>query len=406
MTPSRTRRTLPIVIVVTLGVVLGLVAAEGTTRILYGEGRGDGVNVRHPTLGWVPKPGVTTVKTAEYEVVHDINALSMRDTPIAITRGAAVRIVALGDSNTFGEGVNGDDAWPKALQRLLFHGRPEAGVVYNLGVIGYSVGQYLVRLRELQAQLAPQLVLIGFSMQNDLYDLMPPRLGGFVYGEDAGRIYFDLDVDGRLIELHDLVGKNPLLAPRSVARTLNVRVRQVLGHYSVLYRRLRASSMATWFAARVSVDGDSLWPGTEVPHKRTLEPRYAYRWSLAEAIIARVAEEAAQHEARVVLVNIPDIVTVYDDVWADTYGRDPGRYDRWIGGRRLGEIAQRVHIGYVDTTADFIAEVKRTGHWLHYHVDRHPTAEGHAVIAAAVARYVEQSGSLSTIVARAGDATK
>ena len=76
----------------------------------------------------------------------------------------------------------------------------ESGVVWNAGVIGYSVGQYLERFRRLSGLLKPTLVIVGFSMATDLYDLIPPERGGFVYGGDAARVYFDLGNDGELIE--------------------------------------------------------------------------------------------------------------------------------------------------------------------------------------------------------------
>ena len=132
----------------------------------------------------------------------------MNDRPIEETVGrSALRVLALGDSHTYAVGVSQQEAWPNALEQMLFHGNLDAGTVYNSGVAGYSLGQYLVRYRTLRAALKPQVVVIGFSMATDLYDLVPPRLGGFVYGSEAGRLYFDLDDQGRLLEKRDLVGQ-------------------------------------------------------------------------------------------------------------------------------------------------------------------------------------------------------
>jgi hypothetical protein len=67
-------------------------------------------------------------------------------------------------------------------------------------VAGYSVGQYFERFRGLKDKLHPSLVLVGFSMATDLYDLIPPERGGFVYGGNASRVYFDLSPGGELVE--------------------------------------------------------------------------------------------------------------------------------------------------------------------------------------------------------------
>jgi len=50
--------------------------------------------------------------------------------------------------------------------------------------------------QDLRARLAPTTVLVGVSTATDLFDLLPPRLGGFVYGGNAERDYFDLDDEG------------------------------------------------------------------------------------------------------------------------------------------------------------------------------------------------------------------
>lgn len=44
----------------------------------------------------------------------------------------------------------------------------------------------------------------------------------------------------------------------------------------------------------------------------------------------------------------------------------------------------------MDTMAALIAETRRTGKRLHYEHDAHPTPAGHAVIARAVAEFLEQ----------------
>ena len=50
-----------------------------------------------------------------------------------------LRVVALGDSCTFGKGVNEEDTWPRQLEGLLAEAAPERRVaVWNLGHNGYS----------------------------------------------------------------------------------------------------------------------------------------------------------------------------------------------------------------------------------------------------------------------------
>src|SRR5512134_166244 len=84
----------------------------------------------NPRLLFEPDPGDPS-----------INADGFRDREFPVERGAAARIVALGDSVTFGWGVPAEDAWPKQLERLLAaDGGPDPEVL-NLGVGGYNTRQ-------------------------------------------------------------------------------------------------------------------------------------------------------------------------------------------------------------------------------------------------------------------------
>ncbi|MCP3917884.1 MAG: hypothetical protein GY711_20245 [bacterium] len=79
------------------------------------------------------------------------------------------RVVCLGDSCTFGKGVVEADSWPRQLERLL--GEKAAGadwhpVVANLGVNGYSGRAYEEMYREIGAELKPNLVVIGYNLND------------------------------------------------------------------------------------------------------------------------------------------------------------------------------------------------------------------------------------------------
>src|SRR6266567_4419734 len=90
-----------------------------------------------------------------------------------------VRILALGDSVTFGLGVAEEDAYPRMTETLLnsrTDGRPPVEVL-NFGIPGYNTVQELAQLRELGLAFHPQLVVVGF-----LYNDVEPTEGGHTAG--------------------------------------------------------------------------------------------------------------------------------------------------------------------------------------------------------------------------------
>jgi lysophospholipase L1-like esterase len=101
---------------------------------------------------------------------HVISSAGLRDREFARGKPADVfRIAALGDSVTFGSGVDRDGAWPKVLERLLARAadgggpRPE---VLNFGVVGYNARQVAARLRTDVLPFQPDLVLYGYVLND------------------------------------------------------------------------------------------------------------------------------------------------------------------------------------------------------------------------------------------------
>jgi len=391
--PHRHKWFVVLLVFLTLSCAILIVgAAELISRVLEPKAEGEASVLHDPNLGWLPKPGKYKSTTPEFSVVTAINSLNMNDREVTQSDlQSETRILALGDSHTIASGVSTYESWPKRLEARLFPNRG-GGVVWNGAVAGYSVGQYLERFRGLKDRLRPTLVLVGFSMATDLYDLIPPERGGFVYGGDASRIYFDLGPNGELIE--KTYSANSTGASHALPkRDISLRIREFLGRFS-LYRRFRRSNLAMWIAVH-RPGGISLWPGLDTGLKKELTEDDKYRWLLAERILAKLVSEAQEMGTKVVIVNIPYLAQVYDATWAASFGTRPDVYDRWIAGRRLAELCQRIGAIYIDTTDAFVSAARERHKWLHWPQDAHPTPEGQDLIAEVVADGLIKKGLTS-----------
>jgi lysophospholipase L1-like esterase len=77
------------------------------------------------------------------------------------------RILAIGDSCTWGWHVAEDESYPAVLQRLLeTRSGPKRFAVVNAGFPGYTSYQGLVYLRENGVALAPRVVVMGFGFND------------------------------------------------------------------------------------------------------------------------------------------------------------------------------------------------------------------------------------------------
>ena len=129
------------------------------------------------------KPGSSGAwKTEEFIEVSKINSLGLRNEEIS-PRKEKFRILVLGDSFTFGHGVDLGQSYPKELERLIKDFYREDVEVINAGIKGYDFDQeyrfFTTRLIDLEPNLL--IVTLGqgdFSWSCDLplYDLVDGEL--------------------------------------------------------------------------------------------------------------------------------------------------------------------------------------------------------------------------------------
>ena len=108
------------------------------------------------TKGWTLRPGRWSL--GPRTVTANSRGIRGGDEHAQEKPAGVRRIVVIGDSFTFGEGVDDQDTFPSQLQARLGTGVE----VINLGVHGYGHDQMLIRLREEGLRYAPDLVVLGY----------------------------------------------------------------------------------------------------------------------------------------------------------------------------------------------------------------------------------------------------
>ena len=385
---SRRRRVLFALITVCFSTIVSLCFVEVIFRILeyrensriVNEGPGN-----HPLpdsrWGWKPSPGNFHTATSEFDVTGNVNSLWMNDAAYdPSAENKLIRILALGDSHTFAVGVSANQTWPKVLQRKLNSlSGTDRYRVYNAGESGYNMHQYLLRLIDQGPIVHPDYVLLGVSYATDLYDLLPPDRGGWEYGGASERDYFDFDRNGALTLRHWKADTAAATKPRAASK-----VRGLL-EYSATFRYLRRSSLALFIGSHVKISGQSLWPNMDVVLEKNVSAEHEYQWKLFGALLQRMKEECDRQSATLVVVGIPYLPQVYDDVWDSTFAGNAA-YSRTAAIERVEGECNKLRVAYVDTLAPLRERSKELGHWLHYAKDAHPTPEGQEAIAEAIVK--------------------
>ena len=280
---------------------------------------------------------------------YETNGRGWRGPELPATKPAGeFRILALGDSCTFGKGVLEQETWPRALEAELSRDLPAGRSVrvVNLGVNGYATRDYVHVFETDGRDLQPDLVVVGYNI-NDFPN--PVR-----------------SADNKVF--HAAGGEDNLRA--KLRRWMGPKLRDELNRLAI-YRFARATyydmsrerdyaQMEAIAKSKSSADVEGLDQGFE----------------REEALIRRLVDGAAQVEARVVFFLFPYESMVY---LADS---DRGPEER------VREMTADLGVPYVDVASAFREEAHATQppRRLFVRGDRyHPNAAGYRLTAATLA---------------------
>lgn len=124
-----------------------------------------------PVFGWELVPGASGFGRAG-TYIH-INRDGFRDVDYPLKKKATVfRIMVIGDSFTFGQGVNLEDTYSKHLERRI-NDIGKTSEVISCGVIGYGMWQYLETLKRKVIPYKPDLVILGLFIDDITTSVSP-----------------------------------------------------------------------------------------------------------------------------------------------------------------------------------------------------------------------------------------
>lgn len=189
-----------------------------------------------PEIGWVNKTGASgNFKGADFEVTVNINSQGMRDREYDVIKSPEkFRIAVLGDSFTWGYGVEADQTFSKQLENLL----PQTEVL-NFGCSGYGQDQEWMLQRREVVRFRPDLLLVNIHTASDFQN----NTSFFEYG--FYKPFFRLGENG-------LIRENVPVPQNTLGAALN----KWLSEHSVAWilfgnRKVRETSLFSIFAALI-----------------------------------------------------------------------------------------------------------------------------------------------------------
>jgi hypothetical protein len=372
---------------VVTSLLVGLFLVEVSLRVLY---PGPQMMEFHPSLGALPRPHLNIRKTFgghERVVNIETNSLGLR-APENLPAPGVRRVLALGDSFTFGDAVEQTEAWPYQLaRRLNASGARERYETLDAGVSGYGTAQELLLFRTLKPLFTPDVVVLGFSIVNDELDNL--CIEESTYRPKAHVPCFTL-TDDRLIV------REPTPMPARAARAGSFPPLR-----SVDLLVAQAKGFTVWNPGLLRF-ADRIGLRVELPYMPATIASWYDRalaepgWQLTRRLLLELRDEARADDVPLVILVVPSSLQV--DGARREVVRVLGRgvpsieaflLDPYRPQRLLQEFCSIEAILCVDPLAAILAERAR-GEILYYPLDQHWTPAAHAIAADLLAERLRQ----------------
>jgi len=257
-----------------------------------------------------------------------IDSLGCRDREYQRAKPPGViRIVGIGDSLTFGQGVAEPDTYLARLE-IALPARPLPVEVINCGVFGYNVNEEARRFQEVMDTLDPDIVTIGYELGDVLEN---PLLN-----TNARALAREDNSTGSMLERRHLID--------------SVKSSRVVTFLAYRYTfLLKKFNLRNWDA--LYADDSALW--------KNLAAKYT-----------GMEKTAKEKNVDLLVAIVPELSNLDD------------RYPFRTVHERVAALCQSLGIHTVDLLPAFKGQ-NGPSLWVHPQ-DRHPNAQGHQIIAAAL----------------------
>lgn len=302
---------------------------------------------------------------AEYDNEIRINQAGLRGPELAGGPDEVTRVLAIGDSFTFGVGVEESESFVALLADRLSEAGTAAEAM-NAGTPAFGVPDAETWFRLHGAGLAPDVVVLAIFVGNDLIDASPDR-------EEI------LVVDGLLVPSESARGLKAWLFRHS---QLYVAVKGLLETPAFRPLRSKLGLGEPWTLRVLREELDVYRKGAE----ERLGPAIA----ATDRALAGLVEQTRASGIELVAMLIPSEVQVDPERWSaavETLELDPDEYDPGIPTRIFRNLLARHEIAAVEPSAELARRIG-AGESLYFRRDRHWTTRGHEVAAGVLTDFV------------------
>jgi hypothetical protein len=367
-----------------VGAICTILVAEGATRLFYDlppqtihNSNLIKAGYQHDDeLVWIPRRNVQGIhdKTGSFSTTFRTNSRGLRDKEYTLEKSAGVkRIVVIGDSHTWGYGVNNDEIYTERLESLL----PNTEVI-NLGVTGFNNFKEINYFKREGTKYDPDMLILGFTLNDMLENLSS-------------------------LERQNLSSKPESQGPmesksEKASESFFLSVKRFLGTHSVLYllviERINTNKSLVKVLVKVglkdSLDGWEVLDTNLAPALVEYPQRLTAAWTETKAKLSELKKLAIFAGVELVVAVIPSRQTINNVAFQHSIAYtefDETDFDLDKPYELLKAYALAENIRLVNPVAAF-RQAHNMGEVLYLKRDVHMTPAGHDLLAREIGKYL------------------
>ena len=343
------KKTLGTIVLTLLSTVFAMILLEFSVRIIIGEPQKEVLPVVRvkpdPDTGWVMLP---LDEHYTYEKFVKLNSLGFRGPEVSSRDDNEYRILVIGDSHVYGQGVADDELMTTVLEKKLAQSRASCSyTVINMGVRAYSTNNELALLKKTGLPLDPDHVIVFFFINDfDQVDIASR------YNNFAGFDWYAFDFSDKPTD-------------------------RIIQRWKLL-QLARSSAALMWI-----YDIYKGWTSKDNNINRILSGRKDDALQGSFEVTSKLLEEfrslSHSHGFRLTLAVIPVAAQINNE------------YQNQLYQTALKNYADEVHMDYLDLLPAFRKYYELNNHLPVIAFDGHYDADGHVVMADSVFKHLKET---------------
>lgn len=280
-------------------------------------------------------------------------------------RNAAVNILGLGDSFTFGTGVEVEETFLWKIEETLNKRKGATFRVINSGVPGYGTDQEYLYFMKRGVRYKPELVIVCFYINDVMESVIPHFTVVEGYLVPSAKMLSTLKDRKFTLTQRIFIAFNNLELNRFVINRLST---------APYFRKL----FLEYVVKSKGREGNRL-----DLYQQKYKPEIEHAWQVTQEYLKKIAALAKKNGGRMLLVYIPERQQVYAEQWRriiKQYDINEKDYDTLKPNQLLWSFCKKEGINFLDMTDEFRDAVKK-GNDIYFTMDPHINKKGHSIAA-------------------------